>query len=107
MKMELRNEVREFAEQMEMKLCEHDDDRGDSWKNEPLQFFKDRLIQEMDELLKELDSPNPHVTRSTKEAADVANFCMMLSWRLKEDWINKVADHMEKAGIDPPGAYSR
>lgn len=98
----LRKEVREFAEQMEMKLCEHDDDRGDSWKNEPLDFFKMRLWDEFKELMDELDTPKPHVTKSIKEAADLGNIAMMACWRVKEDWIQRTSKNLEDSNFKLP-----
>jgi hypothetical protein len=70
--MELRPEVLAFAEAMERRLKENDDDRGDEWKKgDPLWLF-DRLEQELDEAV-EMDA-------STDEWVDAANFLMFLWW---------------------------
>jgi hypothetical protein len=98
----IRKEIQEFAEEMEMKMSQHDDDRGDSWKNEPLEFFKKRLYEEFDELMKELDAPNPHITKSVKEGADLANIAMMACWRVKEDWIKRISKNLIRSNFKLP-----
>jgi len=98
----IRKEILEFAEEMEMKMSQHDDDRGDSWKNEPLEFFKKRIYEEFDELMKELDAPKPHTRKSVQEGADLANIAMMACWRVKADWIQRISENLEKSNFRLP-----
>lgn len=76
----IREPIQWFAKQMERKLREHDDRGG--WDDERLDWLFDRLIEEVEELRVE-------VNRSSElyiinEAADVANFCMMLADKVRE-----------------------
>ena len=83
----VRPEVSRFAGLMEAQLIKHDDKLG--WKNEYIKFLFDRLIEEANELFELLKSPavvDP--VRIGEEAADVANFAMMIAdvcGALKED----------------------
>lgn len=87
----MREEITEFAEQMEGKMAVYDESRGDSWKNEDLSFFIDRMEEELAEVKEEYkyylrvasDDCRAFVTlgKLKKEAADVANFAMMLSYQ--------------------------
>lgn len=84
MSIELRPEVRRFAEVMEIALRKHDKDRGVSWKTVDLLDLRDGLDTEYDELTKELDRTvhKPQFGPALlKECADVANFCMFLADR--------------------------
>lgn len=73
---ELRPEVRWFAEQMELKLRENDHKGG--WSKCPVDYLFSRLGQEVMELDKALDF---HIDfdGAISEAADVANFAMMIA----------------------------
>ena len=76
--MTLRPEVLRFAENMEKKLREHDDRPG--WKDNAPEALLARLRQETDELDEAIAS-RMQTTSSSEvmdEAADVANFCMMI-----------------------------
>jgi hypothetical protein len=88
--MEIRKEIMELAEMMEIKMREKDDERGDSWKYMSLDFFKERINDELHELMDELNAPNPHVTKSLKEGADLANVTMMACYCVKRDWLKRI-----------------
>ena len=71
----LRSEVLEFATIMEKKLAEHDDRPG--WKHCTPEWLLDRLLEEVMELRwSVLGNGEDDIPR---EAADVANFAMMLA----------------------------
>jgi len=88
----VRNEINEFAEQMELGLAIYDNDRDESWKQCSMQFFIDRMKQEVQELETAIETGQMNLIQ--KEAADVANFAMMASWKAKEDWLNDVDDYI-------------
>lgn len=88
---QIRNEVISFAELMELKLSMHDEKRGDEWKKEPIEFFMARIEEEYAELLEAVISGN--MKNIQYEAADVANFLMMLSWKVQDDWAEKMAEN--------------
>jgi len=76
--MEIRPEVMRFAEMMERKLQLHDSDRGDEWRDFTAEYLLFRMKDEMRELVEAITN---NMDRSTIccEAADVGNFCMMIS----------------------------
>jgi NTP pyrophosphatase (non-canonical NTP hydrolase) len=71
-----RAEVAWFAEQMELKLREND--HKPHWRGSDIEYLHKRLQEEVDELMYELHSPL-NEERVVKEAADVANFAMMIA----------------------------
>lgn len=80
----LRPPLRWFVEQMEHKLAGNDHKGG--WDKESLQHLYDRLVEESRELKKEmhkvksLDEPSALLLLNIiSEAADVANFSMMIA----------------------------
>lgn len=75
---QLRESVRWFAGEMEKKLKAHDDRPG--WKKDHFEVLFHRLVEEANELAECLHPVNTlGTTRLIKEAADVANFAMMLA----------------------------
>ena len=66
-----------FAEQMEAKLRENDHKGG--WENCSLDWLVGRLYREAKELWIEVDRVVPEPERIIREAADVANFAMMIA----------------------------
>lgn len=84
----LRPEVAAFAQLMEAKLREHDDDR-DGWKDEDPEWLLERMEEELEELRAPLKARTlvPHLgeavaildRESAGEAVDVANFAMMIA----------------------------
>ena len=82
--MKLRKPVQWFAERMEEKLREHDEQRGErGWRNEhdcDEYFLLDRLEEEVLEIRQAIVRGgltwNPRVVG---ECADVANFAMMIA----------------------------
>lgn len=103
--MENRQEIKNFAEDMEFNLSMKDEERGDSWKECQYDFFFERLEDEIKELKEAVI--NGRMSDIRREAADVGNFAMMIHWKALEDWLNIVAKRMEEANIDPPETYSR
>ena len=98
---EIRNELKDFAERQEKVLRIHDSLKGqDGWKGDSVQALTSRLIEELGEVVSHLfgqdsvcdflvASMRDHVEECgvsldydadtfQKELADVANFCMML-----------------------------
>jgi hypothetical protein len=71
----LRPEVAAFAMLMEAELRKHDDRPG--WKKENVQWLYSRLIDELQELFVAI--PTQVAGTIGKEAADVANFAMMIA----------------------------
>jgi NTP pyrophosphatase (non-canonical NTP hydrolase) len=81
----LRPAVLKFAQAMEDRLREHDAERGaHGWDNSDSFWLYDRLRQECRELRKELRRADGncdvgYLARIRDEAADVANFAMMIA----------------------------
>lgn len=71
----VRESVKWFSEQMERKLAQHDDRPG--WKGEDFEYLLIRLMGELGELCNL--PPNSDLQTVIDEAADVANFAMMIS----------------------------
>ena len=64
-----------FGQAMEEKLEEHAD-KGELWKEQPLSWLLDRLLEEVEELKVALIDCTPQ--NAMRECADVANFAMMI-----------------------------
>ena len=75
--MDLRLEVRWFAELMEMRLRENDFKGG--WHRDSAQSLLDRLREETQELEEQIAIPYSNPNLVAWEAADVANFALMLA----------------------------
>lgn len=74
----LRSEVEWFALEMEAKLREND--HKGHWRNCSLEYLRTRIHEELGELLTTLDAvPVESSEQITREAADVANFAMMIA----------------------------
>ena len=73
---ELRPEVQDFAHAMEIALRRNDHKGG--WRECRLTWLVERLYQEADELARAITSGAPHA-EIEREAADVANFAMMIA----------------------------
>jgi len=79
---ELRDSVKWFASQMERKLKNHDDRPG--WEDQSIRWLYERLDEETGELLREINRllenwSKTNIQRVVSEAADVANFAMMIA----------------------------
>ena len=80
---ELRPVVRAFAEAMELKLRENDHKPG--WKDDDPEILVDRLMEEVGELQYEVEGLSSNREwpgereKVLREAADVANFAMMVA----------------------------
>lgn len=76
-----RHEVRAFARLMEKKLRKHDDRPG--WKDETRGWLLSRLRDETEELHRAIHKPDHGQPLDSeligREAADVANFAMMIA----------------------------
>lgn len=78
-KIELRPAVAWFAEQMELTLRKHDGNKS-GWDDCSYDYLLDRLAEELEELdMVVLEPPNAPISRVIQEAADVANFAMMIA----------------------------
>ncbi|MBH0331464.1 hypothetical protein ABH14_16950 [Brevibacillus brevis] len=83
----MREEVLWFAEQMEAKLKENDHKEG--WNGCGIFWLKNRLIEEVNELSDAMDAGHNSesgldVENIIREAADVANFAMMIADKAKK-----------------------
>ena len=76
MKIELRPEVQWFAEHMELALQANDHKGG--WRHDSCSALLIRLREETDELKAALQK-GYHLRHIVQEAADVANFAMMVA----------------------------
>jgi NTP pyrophosphatase (non-canonical NTP hydrolase) len=74
---EMRDEVKAFAEIMERELKAND--RKPGWKHDDPTALLVRLREEADELEMALTPPVERAAQIAKEAADVANFAMMIA----------------------------
>jgi len=98
----MREELKEFANEMEKLLKKHDDIKGDSWKTCSFRYLQDKLDEEYDEVLrtgkirlilpayitfkftdkemkvKDSDEIEYLLNRKKKELIDLANICMMM-----------------------------
>jgi hypothetical protein len=70
----MRQEIREFAEEMERIMLKHDHRKGDTWKSSNMGDF---LIDKFHEEFKE----SVEIGADPSEFVDVANIAMMLWWR--------------------------
>jgi NTP pyrophosphatase (non-canonical NTP hydrolase) len=70
-----------FAQQLEARLREYDEERGESgWQRSTWSRLRASLRSELDELEKTLDEAALQSTASVIEKlADVANYCMMIA----------------------------
>lgn len=79
----MRQEVKWFAERMELTLALHDEKKGsDGWKNESVEWLLDQLKKEVDELEQSIMSDLYHHSKRVsimKECFDIANFAMMIA----------------------------
>ncbi len=90
--MKIRNEIMQFAEEMEIKLRENDHKGG--WEHCNYSSLIEKLEQEIQEI-KELftckecsaDTPYPSsYLELIREAADVANYAMMIADNAKREY---------------------
>lgn len=80
MAINLRPEVKWFAEVMESKLRKYDNEKGVSgWKEESRLWLYSRLVQELLELHEALTEEIPLEENILEECADVANAAMMIA----------------------------
>lgn len=83
----IRKEVQWFSEQMEAKLKENDHKGG--WGNCGIFWLRNRLIEEVNELSAAMDAGHNSesgldLKNIIREAADVANFAMMIADKARE-----------------------
>ena len=71
----------------------NDKERGESWKDEPMDFFIRRIKDELKEVEKAVRERQPY-HEVAKEFADIANFCMMGSDRAYRDAMQRTLDNM-------------
>lgn len=94
MRMSVRPEVAWFAEQMELQLKANDHKGG--WSNLDMDYFFRRLDEELDELsvasvLVEQDATDEVVAGVIREAADVANFALMIADVARQRYAERTA----------------
>jgi len=100
MKNQPRECVVEFSQNMESQLQRNDHKPG--WKNDdPIALLR-RIREETDELEEALNKKIPTVGKIKKEAADVANFAMMIadiSDRVQTEAIQRFYEGTESAEV--------
>ena len=79
----LRPEILAFADAMEAEMASHDAEKGDSWK----EMDKDKLSSLMFDSLWGWNVQWSENKIKPSHLIDIANFCMMLHWRAKNDGI--------------------
>lgn len=89
--MKTQDALNEFVQEMNNKLDENQEEKGDSWNDCDLQFLFDKLDEEIKEFK---DEPKP--LAKAHELVDVANICMMLYHRYIDIWADKVDKLMSK-----------
>lgn len=72
---EMREEIKEFAENMELVMKEHDDEKGDSWKDMASPLLGELLEKEFEEWKY---TPGKYGRNGQIELLNIANSCMML-----------------------------
>ena len=87
----MRDEVKSFAEAMELKLQKRDGYGG--WRHLPLKYLREKLQAEVREL--EISIKYEPTDEVMNECVDVANFCMFI-------W-----DILNQGGDDRTGIVSR
>ena len=101
---ELRPEVAKLAEEMEIRLRAHDRSYGERWKQLGLAFLNMKMIEARVELY-ELTHDVANFGRAPvpahiwHEAADLANYAMMVAARYEILW--RAAHQEDPAGDDP------
>jgi hypothetical protein len=85
----LRPEIEIFAEKMETVMKLHDAKKGDSYKTCDFDYLIGKLEEEYLEISDSLGGglnkeDKAEIQGAVKECIDVANLCMMISWRLLE-----------------------
>lgn len=78
----VRPDLQWFALEMEKKLRAND--HKGHWRDCSMEYLRTRLHEELGELLTALDAKPPASEQIAKEAADVANFCMMIADAYRE-----------------------
>ena len=79
----LRDPLARFAQAMQLVLEANDHKRG--WEHATTAYLLRRLKQELGELERALNDKTVTTARIIHEAADVANFCMMIADNALED----------------------
>jgi len=74
-----RKEIQWFSIKMEEKLCTHD--RKGGWEDCSINYLAERILEEFKELLEAVEKGDGII----EEAADIANFAMMIATRCKID----------------------
>lgn len=73
---EIRPEIMEFAQEMELVMRKHDTEKGDSWKNIHVDYLKLKLQEEYGEA-------SVDTNKDPLEYVDLANVSMMIYHRYK------------------------
>jgi NTP pyrophosphatase (non-canonical NTP hydrolase) len=93
----LRSSVKTFAEEMEFQLQRHDDRTG--WDECDPYWLLTRLKEETVELEVAMKNPDGRVTNVAHEAADVANFAMMISDVVRMEFVERAEERFADEGI--------
>jgi len=83
----MRKEIKEFAEEMERVMQENDAKKVDSWKSLPIQCLEDLLLGRFEDYqyATEFEEYKFTITGHKRELINIANICMMLWHRYKEE----------------------
>ena len=74
--------IQAFADEMQLVMSKHDEDKGESWMDCPAKYLLDGLDTEIEELAKARGNLN--IANVREELVDIANYCMML-WNRLDD----------------------
>jgi hypothetical protein len=77
----MRPEIKDFAKAMETKMSQHDSVRRDEWKNKSVDWLVNRLLDEYDEAMECYGDKQSFCA----EMVDIANFAMMIFYKVKEN----------------------
>ena len=78
----IRPEILAFAEAMELEMSRHDAEKGDSWKDCEIDDLEDGMGEAVEQWWNNYEYG---YEQDVEHYLDIANFCMMLHWRAKNE----------------------
>jgi len=81
--------LKQFVEQMKLKLDTNQKKKGDSWVTCDVKFLEEKLRGEITEYYEEEGS-----MKSAQELVDIANVCMMLYHRHFDIWAKQAGEKL-------------
>ena len=80
---------KEFIVEMKLKLDQNQEKKGDSWVTCDIEFLQGKLREEIHEYYNVEGS-----MIGARELVDIANMCMMLFIRYREEWAKRAGEAM-------------